>query len=956
MVWPADSGWRVSRAVRAREAPIRLGCLGNSKLPCLGIMAVDVAAPRLNCPRALPPDQWQQLFQRAENLRPLRMGLFWPQRMPLRPMLASRRGDLVMFRTQEIGENPLGGAATAQAREKQLEQALRNAAPLARQGDQRAQYAARRFAQELKAMRSARGEAATDPRVQDENFLIPALRRADAAGDVPAARVIAQRIQRLRQSPQGGQTVSYRVNPSDGAAYEVSAPANAAEGQVLAYAQQRYGNDTAPAARHTGGPWERYGRQESEQGPWTRYQQGGAGAGIREAELADGTILEFPADTSDEVIDRTVKTYLQDQSAPQAPKRGFAQEGRRQLGLTARYALEGLGSAVGVFSDPIAAGLNAIVPGDPFGQMGDTARYAADAMGLPQPENGLERVVGSGSRALVSTAATMGAASPLTQVPGALGPAAQQFVSMPGSQLLAATSGGAASQTASEGGAGPGGQALAGIAGGFAPSATAGGLRGLIRGGESGRRSMLANLIAFDKAGAGNATLGQATQGRTARGLEALFARTPGSSGVMARTGDAQQAGMGQRVRQIADSLSTRADPAQAGRAIERGIVGVDGFSARFRRSANALYSEVDRFLPPGTGIDVSRTKAALDSLASPTPGAVRTSQALSSSRIASIRDALDADLSASARGGPFAGVGAPARATLPYSAIKNLRTRLGDLIADSTFATDVPTKQLRQVYAALTEDLDAAARATGNPQAVQAASRANAFYRAGMGRMEVLERVIERNGGPERVFAAATSGTREGATTLRAVLQSLPEDGQKQVAAAVIRRMGRANPSAQDDLGEAFSSERFLTMWNSMAPEAKSALFGRLGPSYVRDLETIARAAAIQRQGAQVFRNPSQTTDAAIQAGTVFSFLTTIGTGNFGTAALIGAGVGAANLLARGMTSPLVVKWLAKQTQVPLAALPAQLAKLKAEARSEGDEEALEYAELVEAQMGRRQ
>ena len=68
----------------------------------------------------------------------------------------------------------------------------------------------------------------------------------------------------------------------------------------------------------------------------------------------------------------------------------------------------------------------------------------------------------------------------------------------------------------------------------------------------------------------------------------------------------------------------------------------------------------------------------------------------------------------------------------------------------------------------------------------------------------------------------SATSGTREGATTLRAVLQSLPEDGQKQVAAAVIRRMGRANPSAQDDLGEAFSSERFLTMWNSMAPEAK--------------------------------------------------------------------------------------------------------------------------------------
>ncbi|GAB2662965.1 hypothetical protein [Arenimonas aestuarii] len=811
---------------------------------------------------------------------------------------------------------PADSVASDPDRERRLEQALRNAAALARQGDSHADYAARRFARELKQVRSAReteGAPASD---------------------------------------------KYRVTAPDGTAYEVTAPAGASEDQVLAYAQERHSNGAERSAPATSGPWERYQQPKDEQGPWTKYQETSGEVGIQEVELPNGTILEFPANTPRDVMRDAVKRYVQQQSGP--PKqRGTLDETGRQLGLTARHGLEGIGNFLGIFSDPIAEAGNAALGTEgqprPFMRAGELATWAADSMGLPQPDTGFERVVGGASRALVGAAPTLGAGGIASQAPGLTGQFGKALAASPGYQLSASASGGGASEIAREAGAGPTGQMLAGLAGATAPANTSALARLATRGGEAGRQSMLANLVTYGKSGAGSPSLGQATEGRVARGLEALLARTPGGSGVMARRGDAQQSGMGGQVRQIADSLSTRADPAQAGRAIERGVLGPNGFSANFRRTANSLYSEVDQYLPANSGVDVSKTKAALDSLASPTPGAVNTSRALASSRVGAIRDALEADLSASSASGPFAGLGVSSRPTLPYQALKNLRTRMGDLIADSTFATDVPTKQLRQVYAALTEDLDAAARATGNPRAVQAASRANAYYRAGMNRMEVLERVIDRNGGPEKVFSAATSGTREGATTLRAVLQSLPEDGQKQLAAAVIRRMGRANPSAQDDIGEQFSSERFLTMWNSMAPEAKSALFGRLGPDYVRAMETVAKAAANQRQGAQVFRNPSQTTDAAIQAGTVFSFLTTLGTGNVGTAALIGGGVGLANLAARGLTSQTVVKWLARQTQVPYAALPVQLAQLKVEARASGDEEAIEFARELE-QMVERQ
>ncbi len=73
---------------------------------------------------------------------------------------------------------------------------------------------------------------------------------------------------------------------------------------------------------------------------------------------------------------------------------------------------------------------------------------------------------------------------------------------------------------------------------------------------------------------------------------------------------------------------------------------------------------------------------------------------------------------------------------------------------------------------------------------------------------------MVEKNGGPEKVFQAAMSGTKDGATTLRAVMRSLPEDGQKAVSAAVIKRMGLANPGAQNAAGDAFSPNTFLTNW----------------------------------------------------------------------------------------------------------------------------------------------
>jgi hypothetical protein len=116
-----------------------------------------------------------------------------------------------------------------------------------------------------------------------------------------------------------------------------------------------------------------------------------------------------------------------------------------------------------------------------------------------------------------------------------------------------------------------------------------------------------------------------------------------------------------------------------------------------------------------------------------------------------------------------------------------------------------------------MSDDLTAAVKATGNAKAAEAVTRANNFYREGMQKVEDLERVINRNGGPEAVYKAMFANAREGGTTLRLVMDSLDGAQQKDLAAATLRRLGRANPSARGDgeeLAEIFSPAQVAAMF----------------------------------------------------------------------------------------------------------------------------------------------
>lgn len=208
----------------------------------------------------------------------------------------------------------------------------------------------------------------------------------------------------------------------------------------------------------------------------------------------------------------------------------------------------------------------------------------------------------------------------------------------------------------------------------------------------------------------------------------------------------------------------------------------------------------------------------------------------MQNSKVASIAKAFSDDL---AGGG----------GAISYDAMKRLRTQIGELIGDSVLVPDAPTRQLRALYSAMSDDLTEAAVSTGNPAARQAVSRANKYYKAGMKRVEEIESVVDRNGGNEAVFKAMFNNAREGGTTLRRVMQSLDGASQRDLAATTLRRLGKALPGAQDETSDLFSSETFLTNWGKLSKEAKTALFDRFGSGFRNDLDQIASATANIRQ-----------------------------------------------------------------------------------------------------------
>lgn len=610
-------------------------------------------------------------------------------------------------------------------------------------------------------------------------------------------------------------------------------------------------------------------------------------------------------------------------------------EGARQIGRTATTLADGvtalprmaanipsrIGSALGLGNDP-----------EPFKSLQSSSPEFA-------PKNNTEvfadKVVGGLGGAAGGIGVGSAMANTGSQTAQGIG---ATLASRPAVQATSAVTGAAGSEIARQNGGGAVAEFIGGLGGAMAPGAIATAAPALtragFRGGEAGRQTVENNLRMFEKAGV-SPTVGQATEGRLTRGAESLLSRTPGGAGRMVATAEKQADDLGAAIEKRAAQLSKKTSGEQAGRSIERGV---GSFVQQFKKKQGELYGEVDKHIAPDAAVPVANTLKTLKDLTTLTKGAESTSSRLINPKINAIAESMAKD----AQSG-----------VIPYGAIRELRTRIGQELESTSLVDDVPKAQWKRLYGALSQDLGEAATQAG-PKAKQAWTRANSYTSAGHSRIEAVEHVVGKAGGPEKIFQSAISNNREGATTLRSVMQSLDGEGQKTVSATVLRRLGIANPSNQNDLGEKFSTQTFLTNWNKLSPEAKRTLFDRYGASFREDMDQVAKITGNLREGSKVFQNPSGTEQATAQAATVGGFALSALTGQIGAAATIAAGVGGANLMSRLMTNPKFVRWLAQSSKHPLAHGPSMLNNLANQA--EGDEDIALAVATLEQQIGNQE
>lgn len=160
------------------------------------------------------------------------------------------------------------------------------------------------------------------------------------------------------------------------------------------------------------------------------------------------------------------------QEAGQSLNRGLS-DIPRQIGLTARYALEGPAQAAQVFTEPVAGLMR--WAGIPTRPLGEIASGAADAIGLPKPETSQERVVGDATRLLAGTGGMLGASRAAAQLPGMVGTVGAGMAANPTAQLTGAVGAGAMGGLSREGGGNDlqqaGAALIGGVAGGMVPGA-----------------------------------------------------------------------------------------------------------------------------------------------------------------------------------------------------------------------------------------------------------------------------------------------------------------------------------------------------------------------------------------------------------------------------------------------------------------------------------------------------
>jgi hypothetical protein len=623
-------------------------------------------------------------------------------------------------------------------------------------------------------------------------------------------------------------------------------------------------------------------------------QQPPGQGGIIEAEMPDGTVLEFPAGTQREVIDRAAKQYIRtsktvplDQAVDKktgvsAKVRSLIAGGKPedQLATLRKFYPDAqpYGDDNFVFTNPKTG--RATLANPKGFDIGDVAEY----------ERAGWEVVGGGIGGSIGAAG--GPAAPLT-VPLGIGLGAgigglahdikQKLFGRVDSRTAPEVLGDAATDVAINAAVPP-----------VLDKAT-----DVVKGVGGKIVKPFKNTVAgaspqqlyqdFTEAGI-RPSAGAVSGNKGVQMVEKALSDFPTSASIMQESAEQTTKEASKYADTVAGKFGKVSTPEEAGRTIQEAAKGAVN---RFKARAEKLYDDLYNHLSPDTKVAVSNTKKMLDDeikAYSDTPNlAQRFNKGIMSTAGDLAKDSADG--------------------TIPFKTLQRLRSDVGDKLGDAVTAVDDLSRgQLKKLYGALSADIEAAAKAAG-PDAAKAFERANRYYRMNRSlNINVVDKVLKQ-GTTEQAFNFAMGAAKNGGSRLRALRRNFSTEAWDEVAGTVLGRMGRANPGGQNVAGDAFSVSTFLTNWNKLSPGAKEALFG--GARYKGlqpELDRLTRIVGSLKK-VEGMANSSKT------GGTIGTWSTLMA--SIGGIKTFGTAVAAPFLTAKAITNPRFVKWLGTGAQI---------------------------------------
>jgi hypothetical protein len=192
----------------------------------------------------------------------------------------------------------------------------------------------------------------------------------------------------------------------------------------------------------------------------------------------------------------------------------------------------------------------------------------------------------------------------------------------------------------------------------------------------------------------------------------------------------------------------------------------------------------------------------------------------------------------------------------LSWRDLQEFRTRIGDMLDEPRLAEKIAPRQLRALYGALSQDMEATATAQG-PNALRLWRRANGYYNGRMNRIRDTAAIVvgERTDRtPNEAMAAMEGLLRDGSTgdaaSFSRLMRTIPAEDARTVRATIVN-------SARG--GRQFDPAELARNWGKLSERGKSALLPQPG---LRDImeDAAGRAATATRDpfagksGEQVF------------------------------------------------------------------------------------------------------